>query len=250
MLLIDIFEPVQVRELLSQSVEVSQIPLNQQGYADYHWTAVDGHTIQVERKQIDEILGGLDHVEEQLSREVVKADETILVCEGLAEHYHDAIPSVRSWRMAKTGRVMVPHHTYHMSYAGLEAWLYQLDKAGISTFHTFDYICTARALVAWYNSTQVAEHSTLRRYIKDRVYIPRSQERINPGARNPHILNLMNIKGGGVGEETARALVERFGTFWYTITQEPGVLAETIIGRRKFGESGARKLLRSIGRLQ
>lgn len=246
----DIFEPQQIKDLISQSVPVTVIPLNIHGFADYQWVACDGHTIQVERKQIDEILGGLDHVEEQLSREVVKADETILVCEGIPEHYHDAKPQVRSWKLAKSGKVMIPHHTYNLSYAGLEAWLYQLDQAGISTFHTFDYTCTARAIVAWYNSTQISEHTTLRRYIKDRVYVPRSKDKVEPGDRNPHILNLMSVKGGGIGEETAKALIDRFGTFWYTINQNVEILAETIINKRKFGEAGAKKLLRAIGRFQ
>lgn len=240
-LLMDVFEPRQIKELLSQSLEVEQIALNQLGYADYHWTACDGHTIQVERKQIDEILGGLDHVEEQLRREIVNADETILVYEGTFEPVHDSKPAVRSWRMAKTGRVMVPHHTYHLSYAGLQAWLYQLDKAGITSFHTFDYLCTARALVAWHNSSQNQEHTTLKRYIKNKVHID---------PYNPHILNLMSIKGAEIGEEKAKALIERFGTFWYTINQEPGVLAETMVGNKRFGDIGARKLLKAIGRLQ
>lgn len=244
------FEPNQIKDLISQSVPVSQVALNSQGYADYQWTSCDGHTIQVERKQIDEILGGLDHVEEQLRREMVKADETILVYEGTVEHWHDAKPQVRSWKMAKTGRVMVPHHTYNMSYAGLQAWLYQLDQAGISTFHTFDYNNTARALVAWYKSTQTQEHSTLKRYIKDRVFLPRSKDKVNPQPYNYHILNLMSVKGGGVGEETAKALIEVFDTYWDVINQEVETLAETMVNGRRFGELGAKRLLRSIGRIQ
>lgn len=241
MIRMDVHEPIEVKQLLEQSVQVSVIPLNQHGFADYHWVAVDGHTIQVERKQIDEILGGLDHVEEQLTREIGKADETILLYEGTVSHYHDVRPSVRSWKLTKGGKVVAPHHTYHISYTGLQAWFYQLDKSGITVFHTFDVYHTARAIVAWYNSSQKLEHTTLKRYIKDKAY---------SSDRNPHILNLMNIKGGGIGEEYAKALIDRFGTFWSVVNQTVDILAETRVGKRALGTSAAIKLLKAIGRLQ
>ena len=240
MILMDVFEPEQVKDLISKSVPVSQVALNSQGYADYQWIDCNGRTIQVERKQIDEILGGLDHVEEQLRREVVMTDETILVYEGTVEPYKDIKPQVRSWKPVNNGKIMVPHHTYNMSYVGLQAWFYQLSQAGITPFHTFDFWGTARAIVAWYNSCQQKEHTTLKRYIKPKIYLE---------DYNPHILNLMSLKEAGIGEEKAKALIDRFGTFWYTINQPVEMLAETLVGNKRLGEVTARKLLKSIGRI-
>ena len=249
MILLDVFEPDDIKLLISQVTEVSQVSLNTLGYADYQWASHDGRIIQVERKQMDEILGGLDHVEEQLRREFVKTDETILVIEGSCEPVQDIFPMTRSWKMAKSRKVMIPHHNYKLSYAGLQAWLYQIAQVGIHSFHTMDSQCTARAICAWYNSDQKEEHSTFKRYIKDRVVMPRGRDKENPEPFNPHILNLMSIKGGGIGEVIAKALIAKYGTYWAVVSQEMDMLAETRIGQKRFGEVAAKKLLRSIGRI-
>ncbi len=246
MIIQDIFEPVQVKALMEQSIAVNVIPLNEQGYADYMWTSYDGHRIQVERKQIDEILSGLNHVEEQLQREIIKAEETILLYEGTFEPIQGLRPCCQSWRRSKTGNVMVPSRKYDLSYSMVQSWFYQLDKCGITIMHTSDYIGTAIALVSWHNSSQVQEHTTLRRYIK---------EHITPEPRNPHIHNLMALKGAEIGQVKAEALIAKYGTFWYCINQPLESLAETIIGQRKdgaimrFGDMAARKLLKSVGRI-
>ena len=254
MILQDIFEPVQVKELLEQVTPVSIVPLNSQGLADYHWASVDGHTIQVERKQIDEILSDINHVEEQLGREITRADETILVWEGSYEPIAGLQPCCQSWRKSNRSDVMVPSRKYKLSYSMIQAWFYQLDKCGISSFNTSDYKATAIALGAWYNSSQVREHTTLHRYIKDHVNLKSAMKQSNthtePETINPNIYNLMALKGAGVGEVTARALIDKFGTFYYTISQDIPELAETIIGNKRFGETSARRLLKSVGRLK
>jgi hypothetical protein len=238
----DNHEPQEIKLLIEQTVPVvvPQPGLNSQGFADYFWYAVDNHRIQVERKQIDEILGGMDSVEEQLRREMDNGvEETLLLIEGICEPIAGLKIATQSWRRAKDKRILVPGHSYNVSYTGLQAWKSQLDKAGITIVETFDYTATAMTLVALYQNAQKEEHKTLRRYIKDRIYIE---------SYNPHILSLMGIKGGGVGEEIAKALIDRYGTFWYCINQEVEDLAQTLVGRKQLGINRARRLLRSIGR--
>ena len=65
-IMLDRFEPIEVENLIAQSIPVNRMGLNGQGIADYMWFAVDGHRIQVERKQTDELLSSIDNVEEQL----------------------------------------------------------------------------------------------------------------------------------------------------------------------------------------
>jgi hypothetical protein len=241
-LMVDIFEPVQIEDLIAQSIPVTRTGLNGMGIADYTWYAVDGHRIQVERKQIDEILSGMDRVEEQLRRELSNGiEETILLYEGTCEPIAGLRMAVQSYKVSKNDKVLVPHHQYNISYGGLHAWLSQLDKAGITIIHTCHYIGTAHALVALYMNSQKTEHTTLKRYVKEHIRIEQY---------NPHVLTLMGIKGAGLGEAKAKALVERYGTVWYILNQSAEDLAETLVGEegKRLGLIQANKLLKAIGK--
>jgi len=253
MLFVDTYEPYSIWELLTQSVEVIKQDLNHAlGIADYMWYCCDGHRIQVERKQIDEILSGMDSVEEQLTRELSNGvEETLLLIERFCEPIPGNYMAVQTYtrpperlgkvfmKILKHDSVLVPGHKYNISYAGLQAWKSQLDKAGITIVETFDWKATACTLVALYNSSQKEEHTTLRRYIKDKI---------TTTERNPHVLTLMGVKNGGVGEEIAKALIERFGTAHYTLTQDVDILAETVVGEKRFGPLRAKRLLKAFGR--
>lgn len=140
---------------------------------------------------------------------------------------------------------MVPGRAYNVSYTGLQAWKSQLDKAGVTIVETFDYTATAMTLVALYQNSQKLEHKTLRRYIKEKIYVE---------GMNPHVLNLMSVKGGGIGEEKAKALIERYGTFWYTINQSVEDLAETMVGgedkkQKRLGRPSVERLFKALGRI-
>ncbi|MEK0348137.1 MAG: hypothetical protein QQN44_07400, partial [Nitrosopumilus sp.] len=238
----DIFEPKEIETLIGQTVPTTRKTLNHspEGYADYLFFACDGHRIQVERKQIDEILSDLDGTEEQLGREVSNGvEETILIYEGTCEPIPGLKMAVQSFKLAKGGKVMVPSHKYNISYTGLQAWFSQLDKAGITVIHTCHYIGTAMTLVALYNNAQKQEHTTLRRYIKEHIVVK---------PFNEHVITLMGIKGANLGEARAKALIERYGTVWYTLNQGVEEIAETVVGEKKLGMAVARKLHKAIGR--
>jgi len=238
--LLDNMEPAEIENLIKQSIDVTRVGLNGKGIADYMWFACDNHRIQVERKQTHEVLGGMDEVEEQLGRELQNGvEETILLVEGICEPVFGLKIATQTWHRAKNKNILIPGRTYNCSYTGYKAWQNQLDKAGVTIVETFDYTATAMTLVALYQNSQKEEHKTLRRYIKNRIQIE---------SKNPHILTLMSIKGGGIGEEIAKALIDRFGTTWYTLNQDAEQLAETIVGEKRFGINRAKKLLTAIGR--
>ena len=254
MMFVDTYEPYSIWELLTQSIDVAKMALNHgpEGYADYLWLAFDGHRIQVERKQIDEILSGMDSVEEQLTREMSNGvEETILLIERFCEPIPGNRAAVQSYtrpqeglrkllkRILKHEDVLIPGHKYNVSYGGLQAWKSQLDKAGITIVETFDWQATVHTLVALYKNSQKEEHTTLRRYIKDHIITTE---------RNPHVLTLMGVKGGGVGEEIGKALIERFGTAHYALTQDVDSLAETVVGEKRLGPLRAKRLLKAFGR--
>lgn len=243
-MMLDIMEPVRIEDLVRQSVDVIRIGLNGKGMADYLWFCCSGHRIQVERKQADELLASIDAVEEQLQRELQNGvEETILLIEGICEPVLGLRTAIQTWHRAKDRNILIPGKVHNCSYTGYKAWQSQLDKAGVTIVETFDYTATAMTLVALYQNSQKEEHKTLRRYIKDRIHI---------GSQNPHILSLMSIKGAGIGEERAKAIISRYGTFWYAINQPPEDLAETLVGEegkeKRLGMKAVERLFKSIGR--
>ena len=243
-IMLDRMEPVEVENLIAQSIPVNRMGLNGQGFADYLWFCCDGHRIQVERKQTDELLASMDSVEEQLQRELRNGvEETTLLIEGICEPIYGLKLATQTWHRARDRNILVPSRTYNCSYTGYKAWQNQLDKAGVTIVETFDYTATAMTLVALYQNSQKEEHKTLRRYIKDRIFIE---------SQNPHILNLMSIKGGGIGEAKAKAIIQRYGTFWYAINQSVEDLAETLVGEegkeKRLGIKAVERLFKAIGR--
>ena len=208
MIFVDVFEAVEIETLIQQSVPTTRGPFNSHGLPDYTWIAIDGHRIGVSRKQAGELLGGLDDAEEQLRRDILSVDEMYLLNEGIfssALHYKK--PGTQAWHLSKDRKFLIPGHTFGTSIASFYAWIYQLDKAGITYLPTFDWTETAQALVTMYNNSLKAEHTTLKRYIKTKIY---------PKPFNHHVETLMGIKGTDrgplLGETKAKALVERFET--------------------------------------
>lgn len=233
------FEPDAIFNLLKQSVECQRQNLVQLGYADYMWFCHDGHRCQVERKQWGEVLSDPDHVEEQLRREMVATEETVLLVEGVAE----ATP----WGMdtyIKSGEKLYYrlHHSYGTPkhpqvglYHRIQSWFWQLDKAGISVYRTCCSNDTASALVAWYKSSQKEEHTTLRRYIKPRI---------DPKGFDHRVLTLMGIEGVQLGEVRAKALVEHFGSVWAIVSAPVSELVKV----DGIGPGLAKKLVEAVGR--
>jgi len=242
MIFVDQFEPVGIETMIQQSVPTTRGSFNSHGLPDYHWIAVDGHRIGVSRKQASELLGGLDDAEEQLRRDMLLVDEMYLLNEGIfSGALYNKKPGTQIWYLSKDGKFLIPGHKFGTSIASFYAWIYQLDKAGITYLPTFDWTETAQALVTMYNNSLKPEHTTLQRYIK---------QKITPKPWNHHIETLMGIKGDAregkvnLGEEKASALIAKFGSVWYVLLQEPEELAQV----EGIGLITARKLLKAIGR--
>lgn len=263
MIFVDIFEPVEIETLIQQVVPTTRGPFNSHGLPDYHWIAIDGHRIGVSRKQANELMGGLDAAEEQLRKDMVSVDEMLLLVEGIfssalmAPNFYDnshnratatsPIPpqgrnlqqAIQTWKLSKDYKYFYRDRKYYGSISGVYAWLDVLDKKGITTVQTAYWIDTAIVLGAIYNSSQKKEHTTLQRYIK---------QKITPKPHNHHVETLMGIKGTDhgplLGETKAKALIDKFGSVWYVLLQEPEELAQV----EGIGLITARKLLKAIGR--
>ncbi len=236
LIIIDTFEPDSIEALMSSSVDTMRKGLEPLGNADYLFFACDGHSIQIERKQAGELLSSIEKVEEQLRRELPNADETILLWEGVIEPVMAQNgANCMAYHKAKGGDILVPGRPYNQNYGGLQAWFSQLDKCGVTVVNTTSMVATALTIVALYRSAQKPEHTTLRRYIKEKIHIE---------TFNPHVLSLMGIEGAMIGEVKAKALIKRFDSLWGVISQSPEELAKT----EGLGITTATKLLRAVGR--
>ena len=216
-LLADTHEPDKLTAALNQSISYpyswSWVGLNFMGLADYHITAADNHTAQIERKQAGELLSDLDAVEAQLGREMTRADETALAVEGIIT---PAPGGCWTWTQSKDGKLFVRSLAYKVSYAELQAWFWQLDKCGITVLQFPNWDSFVIGLVAIYKNLQKPEHVTLRRYIK---------ERIQPLDPNPYVMTLMGLYKADIGPETARKLLEIYDTPFEIYTRPASQLA-------------------------
>jgi len=234
---VDTFEPVELEMLIQQSVDTVRDSYNAKGFPDYHFLGYDVHSIGISRKQMGELLSSLDDAEEQLRRDIMGVDELYLLAEGVMPSsclVHNK-PALQTWIPTKDGKFLRPGRTFGISCGFFYAWLYQIDKAGITFVNTFDWTDSANAIVSIFKNAQKKEHTTLQRYIKQKIV---------PKPYNHHVETLMGISGAGIGEKMGKALIERYGTAWATLHQEPEELALT----EGIGLVVANRILTAIGR--
>jgi hypothetical protein len=229
MILIDSNENPTFDLPISQCVPCNRVPLNVHNFADFFWYTFDKKTVQAEHKQIDEILAGLDHVEEQLSRQLPLVDFQYLLYSGTFV----PVDAQHCQTLKMKGKVMVPGHEYKRNYSGVYAWFDQLDKCGVTVIQVASEEQIPTAIVTLFNSHQKVEHQTLKRYIKDKITIK---------SKDPQVQILLSIKGTRLKEEECERLVAEFGTCWNIFNQDWKQL-EPICG-----EFSAKKLLKCIGR--
>jgi len=241
MIFVDVFEPVNIETIIQQSVPTIRGSFNTNGLPDYTWIAIDGHRIGVSRKQAGEMLSSLDDAEAQLRKDMLAVDEMYLLNEGVFNGVlHNKRPGTQAWRLSKDRKFLIPGHRFGTSIALFYAWIYQLDKAGITYLPTFDWVETAQALVTMHNNSLKPEHTTLRRYIK---------HKITPKPWNHHVETLMGIRDDNhksvVGEKGAKSLVGEFDTAWRVMVQDPEDLAAV----EGIGKITARKIIEATGRI-
>ena len=252
-LLIDSHEPIDLQLLLEQSVELARERLNDFGLADLAWQDAESKWHTYERKQITELLGSLDSVEEQLGRQLraSKAAHYGLLIQGIALPHAEGIAC---YQWSKTG-VAYLSRVVRQSYAGWRAWLNQLEEMGVAVWELPSLEALAAHIVALYNNSLKADHTTLRQHVKPRPFLLQPQQ---------HVLTLMGVEQAGIGEELAQALVGRevdvetgeitwsgkFTTPWEVFNAEPKDIASAPLrsGKRTVGPAAASRLLEAIGR--
>ena len=264
MILVDTSEPQEIIQLLQQSVEVSVLPLNMTGRADYYFGGEQG-TVQFNRVQGGELLASMDSMEDELRRYYNAADDNNMIIEGLItdtpltrkDKSLEAV-SIRmnsrpstlfAYRVAPNG-YLFGEHAYDEGADKFFAWLYRLKECGVATFQTWNYVGTAKLLAAVYHNCQKQEHSTLNRYYIPPIFLKegaKGKKRITIKEQNPFIKGLMALSTVyhlGVGEKTATALYGAGYKSLYDLTFATVYELRQVKG---VGKMTATKLLTALG---
>ena len=121
-MLVDQFEPSNIVQLLKQSLPVITYPcsLNARGYADYMWKMWDGLLEQAERKQVNEIIGDMNGVEDQIRQQLQRHPEIDhwLIVEGIVEPAMRGLWTLKSKPYKGQSPEMVKYETLaHLMHA-------------------------------------------------------------------------------------------------------------------------------------
>ena len=224
-------EPKEMFVLLAPTLDELEIgPLNQNGYSDYTWQTYEGIRKQTERKTWNELLGGLDDVEEQMQRHLnaFPDDEHVFLLEGMA--VKTDIGSV-TLKPSANGKVYVRGFPYKKRMKAMYSWLYEIGKY-VEVIQTTGLSETATALVAMYEADQKENHKTLHRHIKTMQF-----------TADPVILQYMNILPRGIGERTAEALKTRFSNMKELCRAD----AIELVKCEGIGATTARSIMQALG---
>jgi hypothetical protein len=273
MILADTSELDTIVKLLQQAIpNTTKSPLNQHSMADYYFGNYEGKTCQFNRVQAGELVGNVDSMEDELKRYYDSADETSQIIEGLLSpvklYMKEGSAKVSTYsgsRIASSRDLGAKIFTYPITPAGfiegghsfttvrmseLYAWIYRLDKLGVSTFFTNNWEETARFLIAVYKNEQKSpdSHTTFNRVYRPKVYIKHeknmTKEELDTYRLTKSLMFLSSAYGLGIGEVKAKALADKFCNILDIAMASVPDLA-TVEG---IGTITAKKILSSLGR--
>ena len=229
MIIVDTFEPPEIGYILKQKIETTTADLQPLGFLDYLWYGCDNHSITVERKEVHDFVNSLDRLELQLKKALGRADEVILLTEGIFEPIES---STITYREKKDGGVFFRDRVKNMPYAYFMGFLWRIDKLGVSYFSTASMKGTAVALLEFYKASQDSEYTTFKRYIKRKPTI------MQP---NPAVTKLMGL---GMGEMRAIALIKKFKTVWAVLHAD----IDDLLQVEGVGKKTIEELMKGIGK--
>lgn len=240
---LDIFESSDMEKLLSQTLTVTRMNLVPTGMGDIVWNC--GHWVSLEHKDIQQVLAEMGgRLDDQLRKHTQHADEVGLIYNGFAT----PVPGKRAcyvWERSKTGdtfqkkgrynpktKKYVPIEFGH-SWEELQAYLWRLDKMGITVYQAPDLSSLCLAVSAFVYNSFKAEHKTLERYVKTKPILWKP---------DPYVETLMGVSGARMGEISAKKVVEAYGTPYRAFLAQEGD------GKWPLGKIAFNLLKKGIGR--
>ena len=212
-------------------------------YRDQYWLYQKYVVEGLSRKQVGEMLGGLDRVEEQLARDYTHVDQLILIIEGVIVPVDDTHVKTVSWQGARPrfqGKKFGNQEPYTFNYYGYRKWLNSVRQWGIEVIEVPTREALINELVAGYTHSQTApeDHQTFKRAIRPKFDMPTA---------DPQLLNLMSLHDEQgrtfIGMISALALqAAGFGSLYSLANAQENEIA-AVDG---FGRITAKKIKRSI----
>ena len=243
-----------------RNIPLETSDLNSRGWGDVLFITDTG-TYSGEVKGAGEILGGMDHCEAQLQKQLANADRCFLAVYGKVEPVYDD-GSCYALEHATNERIHYEHgpdsgisRTYkrrhfRTNYLGYRTWLARLVSLGVDVYEVPSKEALATQLVGMYN-VLTTEGSTLRRIIVEK---PRVAEQDPAKARL--MRQLMGLEAG-IGEELAEAIAGLFVNLGDLMNylqndgeiEKGGMIANTHMrsGKRRVGDAAVKRLKDALG---
>ena len=238
--------------------------------SDYWFANYEGKRLQFSRKQAGELVGNVDEAERQLASYYANADKNYQIVEGIISpdslkikkatvplDAHGSSTSTRDlgaklycYKVEPGGYITKGHSFSAFNDSLLYAWTHRLAEAGIVTYHTTNWVGTARLLSAIYRNEQKPpeQHSTLQRVVRPNIHIKTEKDMTEVQMVEyrfmKSLLFLSNAYQLGIGEKKARALADRFVCILDIATASVAELVEV----EGIGRKMAEKILTSLGR--
>lgn len=268
MILIDTSEPKDIVKLLTQSCPTQVAPLNQNLQADYWFCNNEGKRLQFNRVQGAELIGDLDSMEDELARYYNSADETYQIIEGIvsptkilkfsvSDHSptagrastRDLGAKLYCYQVQPGGWIERGHSFSGINDSGLAAWIHGLARCGIVTYHTINWVHTAKLLAAIYHNEQKPpeEHNTLNRIYRPKILV-KDEKNMSADELQEHRLTkaLMFMSSAyklGIGEVKAKALAKKYWSLFDIAIASTEELAQV----EGIGKNIAQKIKSAIG---
>ena len=256
MLLVDSHEETCCPELVNQlrkSIQVVVTNLNISLMSDYYFSNYEGRRFQYGRVQAMELLSNIDSMEDELSRYYENAEVNGQIIEGLISpiriknidiHEHSKKVDIRNIGSTIYGYKIHPNGVVEgHAFSGITAsmyyaWIHRLAMAGIATYHSDNYIETARLIITLYKNEgkPATEHSTLQRVIVPKIQLRQASEFVKALIFIGHAYKL------DIGEVKANALAEKF----VNIADLATASIDDVANVDKYGKNSAAKLLRAL----
>lgn len=220
--------PVSMIEAIKAQVDVTVSVLTNTGFCDYVWWDLNGRSITMERKTVQDLSGRVDDLERQLKKALKVADLVILLIEGIMSPLGGA---TCLYNLKNDGNIYYRARTIARPYQYYMGFLFRLWQLGIPVIFTSCKDATVETIVELVRVSN-KPNTIFERYIKNKPVV---------GVQNEQVYKLMGL---GLGEKRAVALIDRFKTVWNVLHATPEELA-TVDG---IGLKTAQKLFEGVGK--
>jgi len=238
-LIVDIHEDDNIAQWLSQYIQVGRGNLEPLGLLDYMWFAADGHQITLEHKTWQALTS--IHEQGRLETQLHKASggdkELGVVVRGIPVPL--AGGEIALFDEGRNDKYLRRIHISGTKYAEVVAFLWRLDKEGVSVYQTTTTLAFVLFLKTVVENSLKPEFTTLKRYIRGRtlalLWTP-----------DPVVESFMGIKDGNgyvLGEKKAKEVAKQFGSLWNAANATPTDIAGKCYG---VGLATAKRFLEAI----